>query len=316
MNIIYNNNLNLRERRYSHDEKAANLHDVWKHFVLVEYLQTRLRKVPQKMTYIDTHAGAFTYKNSNMLQTASGILNMKQGFESLPECKYKEILANYGAHITRNEEKTVVYYPGSLAFSSWLLQNRENIVLGCDTNPEMVKKCKNQSALFNKMTKSHIIFDFFNEDGFVFAQEYVEKNRMRNGVVFIDPPYFPNEHEDWESAFELIDLVARKAPAWSLVQWYCVYTDSPSSSLGYYHETMAYLKTLAKIASTINISLQIRPLSSDYAKAISGLIIVNPRIDEAEFSASLFHAGIKKIVNSLALKDNNWGPLFDIKFIG
>ncbi|SCM82324.1 hypothetical protein KL86SPO_50095 [uncultured Sporomusa sp.] len=302
-------------RRYLHDEKAANFHDIWKHFILVEYVRLRANFPMRKITYIDTHAGSFAYRNSNEIQLRSGILNFTSGFDSLPECTYKNIINIYGSKITKDGDNITTYYPGSLAFSSWLLRHNRNKIIGCDINSDMIKKCEKQALLFKKTLKSRIQYDFFIEDGYGVAEEYIKTNREENGLVFIDPPYYPDEKTDWNKSLNLVNII-NEVPRWSLVQWYCVYTDDTRSCLGYLNNTMEVLKNNAKFLSAINISLQVRPLSKEYAKTISGILIVNPVIDVSKFSSALIKSGIKEIGDSLSPIDVKWGPKIDIEFIG
>lgn len=302
--------------RYLHDDKAGNLHDVWKHFILSEYIRIRSRKNRQ-LTYIDTHCGNFYYKNCKYDQLQSGLLNIPNAIENLPDSTYKNLLKVYSAKFGKDDTGSdYLLYPGSLALASYLLIDTKSNIIGCDTDEEVSNKCRKNMKLFKRVTKTPLSFNCYNLDGFEFAMKSVSENNKVQSIIFIDPPYYPNSREDWEKSLALIDKVISTPNGMTLILWYCIYNIDLDSHEGY------VLKVLDKLnkntfVNALNVSLQIQPLTQNYKKSITGMLIINPKISSSLITNRLTNSGIIDLALMLLPKDSSWAsPRVRFEFIG
>lgn len=306
--------------RYMHDQKAGNLHDVWKHFILAEYLMAAtnsqtLNTTRKPITYIDTHSGSFSYKNDQQEQLKSGVLNFPNGLNDIPASSYAKILSFYRAEIEQDEFGTYrLLYPGSMAIAAYSFLNTHGTIIGCDINEEIVEKGKRNMALLKRVTKSNMNLQYVQGDGYTFAMDFINNSFENQGIVFVDPPYYPDEHIDWNKNKNFLSKIYSINKNWTYILWYCAYTNNIESHLGHYNNFKELVT--AKGLNAVDIQLQIQPLTPKYKKAVTGMYIVNPLIDCDSFLSNLYTAGIGKIASLLKIPDQSYGYKVNIETVG
>lgn len=299
--------------RYVHDQKAGNFHDVWKHFVLSEYI--KLRGTISPLTYIDTHAGSLAYRNTRQDQLLTGILNFSNGISDLPSSFYREVLQSFGSKIEYDEQKKeyALFYPGSLMIATYGLKETGSKVIGCEINDELANKCIRNMTLVKNALKTPIEFKCVNADGYQFAGQYINDNETDQGVVFVDPPYYPDEQVDWNKCNKVLESVISNHN-WTYVLWYCIYSTDPSSHYGLYS---SFKEKLSKQSfSSVDFQLQITPLTQNYSKSVTGILIMNPVVSVDDFVLSMYRSGVLKVAQLLKPKGSEWGPKVNLEIMG
>lgn len=297
----------MRER-YIHDQKAGNFHDVWKHFILAEYL--RLCSKNGVMTYIDTHSGSMAYKNQCPEQLNTGILKFPNKLLDIPPSTYSQVLDFYGAEIGEENNQSYLLYPGSLAVAAYCFLNIKGKIIGCDISEVISNRSLKSMKLFKKYSKTQLEFSSVNMNGYDFAKSYIENNK-ETGIVFVDPPYYPNEKNDWDQCIDLLSYIIGKS-TWSYVLWYCIYTNSISSHLGYYRHFKDIIFEYK--VNAVDIQLQISPLTSTYNKSITGMLIVNPHVKSSELINQLNNSGMGILGNMLG--NQEMAPKIKLEIVG
>jgi 23S rRNA A2030 N6-methylase RlmJ len=299
--------------RYVHDQKAGNFHDVWKHFILAEYIKMCADLSP--LTYIDTHAGSLAYKNNSLDQLVTGIMKFPNNFNDIPPSTYSQLLKFYGARyeIEKRTGEHVLLYPGSLAVASYCMLQSEGHIIGCEINEAVFQKCKRNMEVFKRVSRTPLAFKCLQTDGYKYAKNYIKVSKAERGIVFVDPPYYPNEGDDWGECLDLLSNF-KDSTNWSYVLWYCIYTDNLNSNMGYFGEFKD--QVLNHKFKAIDIQLQVNPLTATYAKSVTGIYIVNPIIKGHDFIARLHTIGLGKIASLLKNTNDSWGPKIHIDMVG
>ncbi len=109
--------------------KAGNIGDVFKHAILPELVLLWLRSEPTKVepTYVETHAGFYTYKSSRLKKKGTDTWSGERAWSLriVEESIHLGYLGIYGAALLSHLQKTKIY-PGSLRLVEFATAFAEN----------------------------------------------------------------------------------------------------------------------------------------------------------------------------------------------
>lgn len=183
-------------KTYNHSNKAGNLADVWKHFVLTELLQS-LSQSKKRFVYVESHCGAPLHElfEGGAWQEGLGVVAKRLPKNVLYAKLARECLAKKS-------------YLASWQFASAALQTQERTVVLHDISKEV-------ATSFEKLKKESFLKDvsFRQTDGYAGVM-----NMQESDLVFLDPPFMNKGAKDWQ---ELAKVCAHlNAQERAFVLWY------------------------------------------------------------------------------------------------
>jgi 23S rRNA (adenine2030-N6)-methyltransferase len=235
---------------YRHRFHAGNVADVFKHWVLVQVLDT-LRAKDTPFCVIDTHAGSGLYRLKSPGEFEHGIGRLWPARAEWPA------LASYFERIQAYNTGGLRAYPGSPLIIADLLRARDRAVF-VERQPE---EC---TALRDNL-RGRPRIAIHEADGLAMLGALLPPPENR-GLVLIDPPY--------EAANEFANVAAALPPAlrrWRNGQyliWYPIKARRPVEQL---HAAVAALEAEA-------MAIELLTLPEDVSQRLngSGLILINP----------------------------------------
>jgi len=195
---------------YRHDKHAGNFADVHKH-VLLRILLRELKKQPQPITYIETHAGAGQYELQPGGEWQNGIGRLL-GRDDLPES-----VADYVAACRDG-------YPGSPMHAAELLGDEDRMLL-VERKQDVARKLEERLGGDPRCTVEC-------DDGFRRARELLRSTDSRL-LMMADPPYV--DEEDYLLVAELLSHAEGRGEV-VLAAWYPVWRDGREQRL---HESLS-----------------------------------------------------------------------------
>ena len=241
---------------YRHGFHAGNFADVLKHHVQVEIL-SYLKKKEAPFDYIDTHAGAGTYRlQSAMAQKnqeyLSGIGKL-YGSDALPELgPYLKLVAEL------NSGGSLNCYPGSPMVAARLLRPQDRAWL-FELHPGEVESLR-ENFRSNKQCRVR------EEDGF-HGLAALLPTQSRRALILIDPPY--EQKLDYQRVVSALSLIHRKMSTATVALWYPVVARRQIDLL---------IQQIAAsgIRKIDRYELGVRADSEGHGMTASGMIVVNP----------------------------------------
>ncbi|MDB6096223.1 MAG: hypothetical protein JWM09_501 [Francisellaceae bacterium] len=183
---------------YKHHFHAGNFADVFKHLILIALLKNlRLKEKP--FFYLDTHAGAGTYRlNKEIIEKTneahSGIfklLNTKNINASPLLIEYLDIIKSYNTELSFEN----LLYPGSPAIGLKFIRSQDKMIL-IELNKEVQIKLKTNLTSYKTL---NTLMEFHHQDAYLSLKALLPQP-IKRGIILIDPPY--------EEANELKNIIA------------------------------------------------------------------------------------------------------------
>ena len=245
---------------YRHAFHAGNFADVLKHIVLIRILRYMTQK-DKPLMYVDTHAGAGTYKLDAEKSEKTG--EYRQGISLLWELNDPpEIITDYIDLVRTfnfsSQGKKLAFYPGSPWFAQRLLRQNDRLVLN-ELHPADFPVLKKQ---LGKDSRIRIL----QEDGYKTLNAVFPPVQKR-GLVLIDPSYEQKQEYQW--VVEYLAKAYRKFPTGTYVIWYPVVDRQQIRQL-----EKALLKE--NIPDIQRFELGVSPDNTDRGMTASGMIVINP----------------------------------------
>jgi 23S rRNA (adenine2030-N6)-methyltransferase len=237
---------------YRHAFHAGNLADVLKHAILVAVLEAAKTK-PKPIDYIDTHAGAATYRLADgpRAEQRAGIGALR---DAAVHSKPPASVATYLACVERAGRGR---YPGSATIAAALLREQDRLALA-EMHPA------DHAALADAMRADPRV-SVDAGDGYALLKSRLPP-RARRGVVLIDPAY-ELANEPTRVIDGLRDAFARFRHGVYLV-WY---------PLRGKHHPAALRRRFVKLDPPKTLAIELDPPDTTVPGATaSGVWIVNP----------------------------------------
>lgn len=256
---------------YRHAFHAGNHADVFKHLVLIALIE-RLTTKPAALRYIETHAGAGSYR----LDSKEALLNLE--FESgigrlwsMPDLP--EPLARLVALVREHSggQDRLCRYPGSPWLARACLRPEDSLFLH-ELHPA-------ESKALRASCRGDRRVSVRQSDGLAGSIGLVPPPERR-AFVFMDPSYEVNaEHRQVVDAFA---KMYRRFATGVYVIWYPILAGRAPAAL---------LRpiTAMGIATLLRIELNVAAARGDYGLTGSGMLIVNPPWKLAECLQESLH---------------------------
>lgn len=188
--------------QYCHLRHAGNFADVFKHALLVWMLKRLMRNFP-RLYYVESHAGAGTYRLSGTVGGADGIARLWQR-EPAPA------LADYlSLQRARQHGGLLRLYLGSPCLAAALLRP-EDVLIVAERAAPAVRALRRRLAGRPATVVHH-------GDGFAFLAR-LAVSRQGGGLVLIDPPYVASDEA--ASALQAFRACAERGPDITTALWY------------------------------------------------------------------------------------------------
>lgn len=195
------------ELTYTHNRKAGNLGDVWKHYALARILiDARSKNVAY---YVETHAGAGLYELEERFrgrEWGRAIARVAERTEVTDE-PFQSVLKQVNPSL-----KFPGPYPGSAFVANRLLHGCKHVLFEV---AQEVAAC----------LRAHIPeADVRPGDGYTGLLGWFERERQMEShtLVFLDPPYL----DDWQKIPEVLDRLRGWMGGTTIAIWYPVFAYS------------------------------------------------------------------------------------------
>jgi len=243
---------------YRHGFHAGNHADVLKHLVLIECID-RLIKKDKPLLYIDTHAGAGSYRLHEGYaamneEWAGGIARLSSSVAARPVpatvARYLSVISDYAAPEPA--------YPGSPMLAATLLRAQDRLVL-FELHPS-------DSAPLSGLFAADRRVEVRTADGFAGLRSLLPPP-SRRALALIDPSY--ELAEDYERVVSSMGDALRRFATGVYLIWYPLLERD---------EARALPDTLRSLADRwLDVRLRIRSsLPGERGMAGSGMVVINP----------------------------------------
>lgn len=243
---------------YRHGFHAGNHADVFKHLVLIECLD-RLVKKDKPLLYIDTHAGAGSYRlhegyAAMNKEWATGIARLTASSQAGP---VPAAITRYLSVVSRYAEPGTAY-PGSPMIAATLLRAQDRLAL-FELHP-------NDSDPLSSLFAGDRRVEARTTDGFGGLRALLPPP-SRRALVLIDPSY--ELGEDYERVVASVGDALRRFATGVYVIWYPLLERDDARTLP------GRLRSLSD--RWVDARLRVRSsLPGERGMAGSGLVVINP----------------------------------------
>ncbi len=242
---------------YQHTYHAGNFADVLKHLVLLRVLKY-LKAKDKPLCYIDTHAGAGSYKlNSSEAQKNQEFLG---GIGSLWQRQdLPASVAEYVEFIKQSNQPGLLNrYPGSPVIASQLLDANDRLFL-YELHPAEYKQ-------LNAHLKKGKHIKIFNADGLADSLGLLPPKEHR-GLILIDPSY--EVKTEYVAVIEALKSMHKRFATGCYVLWYPVVDRKRNRTLE--------RKLAASGIKNIQLfELGLQPDNPSFGMTACGIIVINP----------------------------------------
>ncbi len=242
---------------YRHGFHAGNFADVLKHSVLVFNLKYLTQK-DKPLRYIDTHAGAGSYR-----LTGAQAMNNREyraGIGRLWECgDLPPMLAAYVDQVKSfNPEDRLSCYPGSPLLAQRLLRPGDRLFLHelHSTDCRLLQQAMGRDARVS----------IREEDGFAGLQSLLPP-RERRALVLMDPSY--EIKSDYRQVVQQLHRAWQRFPAATFALWYPVVSRQRVDEL-----ERALVKSGMRHIQLFELG--VAPDSDGHGMTGSGMVLINP----------------------------------------
>lgn len=239
---------------YRHAFHAGNPADVLKHTVLAASLAYLTRK-PAPLLYIDTHAGAGSYRLDSDIANKTG--EYRDGVLALDWSTLEApVLAPYREAVEAPLAQQ--RYPGSPQIAASLLREQDRLRL-FELHPQ-------DFATLSKGFYKDARVKVAQTDGFASLRALLPAPQKR-ALVMIDPSY--EVKQDYERVVDALQEAYRRMPGATYLLWYPVVL----------RQRIERLERGIKAAGLKDVwqfELGTAPDSEDYGMTASGMVVVNP----------------------------------------
>ena len=263
---------------YRHSFHAGNFADVIKHIVLIQVLESLLKK-DKPFEYIDTHAGAglFDLRSGHAEKLEEYVNGIgKLNSEDWPElASYFEVIKAY------NDTGSLNYYPGSPLIALHFLRPQDRAWL-YELHPEDIELLRNNIGN-NRRVK------IMCEDGLKGLLSLLPPT-ARRGLVLIDPSY--EVKSEYEQVFTTVSKACKKFSTGIYAIWYPVVDRSRIHKM-----EQSFIGSGIKDIQRFELGLS--PDTSERGMTASGMIIINPPWGLFEKMSQV----LPKLVQTLGVND-------------
>lgn len=259
---------------YRHSFHAGNFADVLKHIVLIEILESLIKK-DKPFEYIDTHSGAgiFNLKSGDALK----LQEHNTGIGKLNEQQFPELGTYFDVIRAYNRSPKASVYPGSPAIAQHYLRKQDRGWM-FELHP------KDYQSLTNNMKNSRKI-RVMCEDGLKHLNSLLPPT-SRRGLVLIDPSY--EVKPEYDQVIKTLESGYKRFSTGIYAIWYPV-VDRKAI------ERMEGKLIRSGIKNIQRFELGISPDSVERGMTSSGMFVINPPWQLKQTLSSL----LPKLANTL-----------------
>jgi 23S rRNA (adenine2030-N6)-methyltransferase len=241
---------------YRHAFHAGNFADVHKHVVLLALFE-RLKRKPNPLFYLDTHAGRGWYdvRSAEAARSGEWQWGVARVVHAAP---VSEDLRRYMQAVSSANAGDLTRYPGSPALAMQQLREIDRIVL--------VEQQITEAQALEQSARNRRGVSVVCGDGYAALKTYLPPRENR-GLVLLDPPF--ESDREFSQVLKALQFGVSRWPNGLFALWYPIKAGRESQRL---HAALRN-STLRKL---LRLELNVRPADSPLGLNGSGMILANP----------------------------------------